>query len=682
MKEFGIETSNSKSVLTYDGNPLVYGAANIESESKEIIQSIEHDLSANFENYTFIDEGETTRITGHVPLLSPLRFMTHSPPKPTLKEKNQFSYALYGDRFLYNYNIFQVTKGCGPENIEFEGTAELDHHSTTPHWWWAGSTAHYYSGRWAGYSNVDGCLRFAHESTDIRFSGIFDKFMLGREELFKSEFDPEQEAEIDNGRKEISLKDLPPIIAEQINVKFRKTHGWDYPYDDYEPFSRPIGYIKDSCMDQMQENYLSPARESIQQILNGDEYNYLTALSKNLYHLGVFLNWHASGDDRNKFGKLLTIYHNSNLRKEIYQSFPQLKDTTIQSKWDLDKNTLEIDELILPADFFTSVAVSKLECELKKLSAGQVRFLSILIELIGRKSFILPFLFVTQRIDEEDFLKACSGFNRKLIYQATPEYEANLPARTPAIADPPLLSTEDWTDERFRDTSLEIIDTDGLSDYPVIFQREHFYNEDKPVSVEGIAWKAIFLDEKWVYREYQSQVRRLNINNKNYNIVSTLSELKSRILRGEDKKTEFKETFNLDVRTQTKEKHIVEACIKSVAGFLNSEGGELFIGVKDDGEILGINKEVDLFFKNNDKFKLHFFHVMKKEFKEKISTLIEYSIIEEKGKDVLVINCTRSEVPIFINNDQDFYIRADPLSQILKGRDVVEYINHRFPKLT
>ena len=154
-----------------------------------------------------------------------------------LKEVTKFLISEFG---LYIHGIVKrlppgtdfviqrsAVKGNGPpENIEFEGIMELDIQSTTPHWWWADSTVGFYSARWAGYSNVDDYLRFAHECKDRRFSGIFDKFMLGREELFKREFDPEQEAETDNRRKTMFVKDLPPIIAEQVNINFRKTHGF------------------------------------------------------------------------------------------------------------------------------------------------------------------------------------------------------------------------------------------------------------------------------------------------------------------------------------------------------------------------------------------------------------------------------------------------------------------------
>ena len=49
----------------------------------------------------------------------------------------------------------------------------------------------------------------------------------------------------------------------------------------------------------------------------------------------------------------------------------------------------------------------------------------------------------------------------------------------------------------------------------------------------------------------------------------------------EDENNEFKKTFALDVKTRKREKYIIEECITTIAGFLNTQGGTLFIGVND-----------------------------------------------------------------------------------------------------
>lgn len=75
------------------------------------------------------------------------------------------------------------------------------------------------------------------------------------------------------------------------------------------------------------------------------------------------------------------------------------------------------------------------------------------------------------------------------------------------------------------------------------------------------------------------------------------------IRHGESKVIEFKETLSLDVKKQTKEKYIETGALKTVAGFLNSDGGDSLIGVRDDGNILGLEEEIKKLHKAlDDKF--------------------------------------------------------------------------------
>jgi type I restriction enzyme R subunit len=57
---------------------------------------------------------------------------------------------------------------------------------------------------------------------------------------------------------------------------------------------------------------------------------------------------------------------------------------------------------------------------------------------------------------------------------------------------------------------------------------------------------------------------------------------------------EFKSTARWNIREERKDKRIEDAIVKSVAGFLNTDGGTLFIGVTDDAAILGLGYDLGL----------------------------------------------------------------------------------------
>lgn len=57
---------------------------------------------------------------------------------------------------------------------------------------------------------------------------------------------------------------------------------------------------------------------------------------------------------------------------------------------------------------------------------------------------------------------------------------------------------------------------------------------------------------------------------------------------------EFKSTARWNLREGRKDRRIEDAVVKAVAGFLNTDGGTLFIGVDDDGQAIGLEHDLPL----------------------------------------------------------------------------------------
>ena len=74
------------------------------------------------------------------------------------------------------------------------------------------------------------------------------------------------------------------------------------------------------------------------------------------------------------------------------------------------------------------------------------------------------------------------------------------------------------------------------------------------------------------------------------------------ITEGESKTLEFKSTLRWNLKEDRKDNRVTHAALKTIAAFLNTEGGDLLIGVADDGSVVGIERDrLD----NDDKFMLH-----------------------------------------------------------------------------
>jgi hypothetical protein len=150
------------------------------------------------------------------------------------------------------------------------------------------------------------------------------------------------------------------------------------------------------------------------------------------------------------------------------------------------------------------------------------------------------------------------------------------------------------------------------------------------------------------------------------------------INEGESDSIEFKSTLRWDIRAGKTNPAIERACLKTISAFLNSNGGNLLIGVRDDGSIEGIATDK---FANEDKFLLHLWTLIRtclgKDFCPYIHTRIEK--LEEKP--VCIVVCQPSDRPAFLRQpgfDEEMYIRIGPSSNALDISEALKYIEHRF----
>ncbi|UUW08418.1 putative DNA binding domain-containing protein [Flavobacterium plurextorum] len=166
------------------------------------------------------------------------------------------------------------------------------------------------------------------------------------------------------------------------------------------------------------------------------------------------------------------------------------------------------------------------------------------------------------------------------------------------------------------------------------------------------------------------------------NLVSRLvvrSQIASHILieEGETQFIEFKSSLRWNTHTNTKDADLELASIKTLAGFLNAKGGVLFIGVRDDGSILGIQNDN---FENADKMMLHLNHLIASRLGKDATLQIHLSIVSLNNHLVLRAECDASHQPIYVKTDKDelFYVRVGNLTQSYSIKNAVEYIKERF----
>lgn len=159
------------------------------------------------------------------------------------------------------------------------------------------------------------------------------------------------------------------------------------------------------------------------------------------------------------------------------------------------------------------------------------------------------------------------------------------------------------------------------------------------------------------------------------NQISVIEEI---IQRGEDDRTEFKSTLRWDIRQSKKNPAIEHASLKTICAFLNTGGGDLLIGVRDDGCIEGIETD---HFPNDDRFLLHLWSLIKTSMGEEVVEWVKTSLQKFGNLTVCRVHCERSKKPVFLKQkgfDEAFYIRTGPSSASLEIKAALNYIEQHF----
>lgn len=159
-------------------------------------------------------------------------------------------------------------------------------------------------------------------------------------------------------------------------------------------------------------------------------------------------------------------------------------------------------------------------------------------------------------------------------------------------------------------------------------------------------------------------------------------EFVRRMMKCESGTVEFKSSLRWDRRLERTGKHIEEAVIKTVAGFLNSEkGGTLLIGVDDDGHPVGIDVDYQTLKKRDrDGFQLHLEQIIARDLGKLVLPHVTVTFHEIDGHDICQVTTEAGERPVYAKHgDRDvFYLRTGVATRPLSVRETVRYVGQRW----
>jgi hypothetical protein len=222
----------------------------------------------------------------------------------------------------------------------------------------------------------------------------------------------------------------------------------------------------------------------------------------------------------------------------------------------------------------------------------------------------------------------------------------------------------------------EELKTRGFNNFDKFFYSQamviHMITTQMTIDVKEFEMKEIILKSKYNIMDMKNYVEKIVSK---YILIE--EQVEKLIKCGEGDYIEFKETFSVDIKGKIPEKEMQHECLKTIAAFLNTKGGHLFIGISDKEEIKGLERDYEI--SSNRKDKDGFQQKLINSIKSKIGIdemqYIKIDIVKYKEKDICIVKVLKSEKPAFIGNDE-FYIRTGNTSQKLTNKETANYVRN------
>jgi hypothetical protein len=159
---------------------------------------------------------------------------------------------------------------------------------------------------------------------------------------------------------------------------------------------------------------------------------------------------------------------------------------------------------------------------------------------------------------------------------------------------------------------------------------------------------------------------------------------------GEGKHIEFKSAFQCNVGSPEKVNDKRLVILKAIAGFLNGDGGTLFIGIMeqppDPPFVRGLPEDLELVENNTDSMRRTLISLIADKIGKQFSDFITDHMEEWNGKLCWVITVSRSPEPAFVKwktgtetkEHKHFYVREGPRTADLDLENTWRYIKNRW----
>jgi len=149
------------------------------------------------------------------------------------------------------------------------------------------------------------------------------------------------------------------------------------------------------------------------------------------------------------------------------------------------------------------------------------------------------------------------------------------------------------------------------------------------------------------------------------------------IALGEGEHTEFKRSLRWDHEQNCTNRALGATVAKTISGFMNHHGGSLFIGVADDGEIGGLQKDYEtLKHRNRDGFERSLVDIVKTRLGGDKCSLVHCVFYEMDGEDICRVVVEPSSEAVYCQDGKvpKYYLRTGNGTRELNVREALDHV--------
>jgi hypothetical protein len=159
-------------------------------------------------------------------------------------------------------------------------------------------------------------------------------------------------------------------------------------------------------------------------------------------------------------------------------------------------------------------------------------------------------------------------------------------------------------------------------------------------------------------------------------------DIEGLVATGESDLVEFKETARFNTHTSGVDREMEREVVRTVAAFLNSNGGSLVIGVNDAGIPTGIDRDLKTLSArpNTDGYEQFLRTLLGTAIGKDRSATVRVSFPDLDGKRLCLVGVPRAPQQVYVTDgpNRSFYVRSGNTTQALNMEEAHKYIHEHF----